>query len=71
MVDSFTWQNISAPKGPSSVAKKVQNKSFPNSPVLSSEAVYHMSYAQEPINTYTYIDVVMNLYSITLLCSWH
>ena len=22
MVDSFTWQNVSAPKGPSSVAKK-------------------------------------------------
>ena len=28
MVDSFTWQNVSAPKGPSSVAKRVQNKSM-------------------------------------------
>ena len=26
VVDSFTWQNVSAPKGPSSVAKQVQNK---------------------------------------------
>ena len=28
MVDSFTWQNVLAPIGPSSVAKKVQNKSI-------------------------------------------
>ena len=27
VIDSFTWQNVSAPKGPSSVAKRVQNKS--------------------------------------------
>ena len=35
--------------------------------LLLSEAVYHVSYAQEPTNTYVYIDVVMNLYSIMTL----
>ena len=34
VVDSFTWQNVSAPKGPSSVAKRVQNKSSCISPVI-------------------------------------
>ena len=34
MVDGFTWQNVSAPKGLSSVAKRVQNKSSCISPVI-------------------------------------
>ena len=58
MVDSFTWQNVSAPKGPSSVAKKVQNKSIdilkpdvsppiePSSVVSTNKStLYHGEYA--------------------------
>ena len=55
MVDSFTWQNVLALKGPSSVAKKGTKQIMiiiKSSFVLPSEAVDRVSYAQEPINTY-------------------
>ena len=61
MVDSFTRQNISGPKGHSSVAKECTKQvlfwPFWGQNVLPSEAVYHVSYTQEPTNTYlhTYV----------------
>ena len=39
---------------------------------MTLKAVYHVSYAQEPTNTYLYVDMVMNPYSIKMwhVCVW-
>ena len=44
-IHSFTWQNVLAPKGPSSVAKGYKTN-----------------------HDTVYIDLVMNIYSITEMC---
>ena len=64
VVDSFTWQNVSAPKGLLQFQKKVQNKS---QIILGPKCFAKWSclpcVLRSRTNKYLYIDVVMNLYS--------
>ena len=74
MVDSFPWQNISVPKGPSSVAKKVhlvpflQLKKALLGPKHFAKGSCLPRVLRSITNKYLYIDVVMNLYSIIFHC---